>query len=83
MVSEMKFIISENEKVIHTITKETNSQTLVKTLEEFQHAVNTKLTKMIEELGGTVGDEDMESESEDCDDDENEDISILPKKRRK
>ncbi|KAG6457426.1 hypothetical protein O3G_MSEX010300 [Manduca sexta] len=81
MVSEMKFIISENEKVIHTITKETNSQTLVKTLEEFQHAVNTKLTKMIEELG--VGDEDMESESEDCDDDENEDISILPKKRRK
>ncbi|KAG6457428.1 hypothetical protein O3G_MSEX010300 [Manduca sexta] len=80
MVSEMKFIISENEKVIHTITKETNSQTLVKTLEEFQHAVNTKLTKMIEELGG---DEDMESESEDCDDDENEDISILPKKRRK
>lgn len=57
MLPKIKLVISENNKVIESISKETNTQPshLVKSLEEFQRETNAAITKMIEKNHEDVG----------------------------
>lgn len=52
-MAELKLVIYENDKIIGTIQKETitNSQNLIKSLEEFRNLVNEKFTMIIEDDG--------------------------------
>ncbi|XP_063620838.1 uncharacterized protein LOC134793180 [Cydia splendana] len=82
MVPEMQLVITENKQVIKTIGKETDRRAshLVKSLQEFQQLVNATLTNIIEDRGGSnQGDnEELNEDSE-----EEEDVPVTPKKRRK
>lgn len=53
MLSAIKLVVSENGKLIETVTKETNTQTtqLLNSLEVFQRSANDALTKLIEQHG--------------------------------
>ena len=55
MLPQIKLTVTQNDKLIQTVTKTVEKQHLIKSLEEFQLEANAALTKMIEELG-EVGD---------------------------
>ncbi|PZC84419.1 hypothetical protein B5X24_HaOG204993 [Helicoverpa armigera] len=80
MPPEIRLTISQNDKLIQTITKTVEGQHLVKSLEEFQIEANAALTKMIEELGEigeAGGDANLEDDEDDDEtDDEDADSSL-------
>lgn len=51
MLREIKLTISQDDKLIQTVTKTTEMRDIVKSLEKFQVEANAALTKMIEDLG--------------------------------
>lgn len=53
MLSAIKLVVSENGKLLDTVTRDTETQPaqLIKSLEEFQRAANDSLTKLIEQHG--------------------------------
>ncbi|CAG9114342.1 unnamed protein product [Plutella xylostella] len=85
MLSKISLVISNNDKEITTITKETSTAPveLVDSLQEFQKLANDALTDLIQQSGDSVEPltiEDVEdSDSEEAD---AEDVQT-PKKRRK
>ncbi|RVE52679.1 hypothetical protein evm_002552 [Chilo suppressalis] len=84
MLSAIKLVISENGKLLESLSKDTSTQPshLIKNLEDFQQSANAALTKLIETNGesGTLSDN---TDSGEDDDEESEDEQISPRKRRK
>lgn len=53
MIPEIKLVVSQNDTILQSVTKEVDSKNFVKTLENFQEIANATLTKMIDDHGGS------------------------------
>lgn len=53
MSPQIKLTVTQNDKLIHTVTKTVEKQHFIKSLEEFQLEANAAITKLIAELGET------------------------------
>lgn len=51
MSPQFTLTVTQNDKLIQTVTKTIEEEHFIKSLEEFQLEANAALTKMIEELG--------------------------------
>ncbi|XP_028156916.1 uncharacterized protein LOC114350344 [Ostrinia furnacalis] len=85
MLSAIKLVVSENGKLIDSVTKETNTQTnqLLKSLEVFQRSANDALTKLIEKQCGDGDSGHSMDDMDDIDEEDDADEQVSPRKKKK